>query len=78
MGGGLCTCDYGTWDSGYRRGVYQLLYDASCDKSDHGSPPCFVDATHTMKLSISGRGPAIVEEHHCDVPVEVQVCGVIT
>jgi len=52
--------------------------DEYCDDSDRGSPPCFVDATHTMKLGISGRGPTIVEEPHCDVPVEVQVCGLIT
>ena len=38
--------------------------DKYCEESDHGSPPCFVDGTHTMKLGISGRGPAIFEEPH--------------
>ena len=47
--------------------------DKYCEESDHGFPPCFVDGTHAMKLGISGRGPAIFEEPHCDV--EVQVCA---
>ena len=52
--------------------------DASCDESDNGSPPCVVDATHTMRLGISGHDPAIVKEPHCDMPVEVQVCNLGT
>ena len=39
--------------------------DKYCEESDHGSPPCFVDGTHAMKLGISGRGPAIFEEPQC-------------